>query len=46
MLHPADIGDLVLRSLAERVQGAEWVAWAGLEPRRYEWAPALPMPGA
>jgi NAD(P)-dependent dehydrogenase (short-subunit alcohol dehydrogenase family) len=46
MLHPADIGDVVLRSLTERVQGAEWVAWAGLEPHRYEWAPALPMPGA
>ncbi len=46
ILDPTDIGDVVLRSLAERVQGAEWVAWAGLEPRRYEWAPALPIPGA
>ena len=38
------IADVVTRSLHERVQGAEWVIWPGIEPRVYEWNPPVPDP--
>ena len=38
------VADVVTRSLTERVQGAEWVIWPGLEPTVYEWNPPIPAP--
>jgi NAD(P)-dependent dehydrogenase (short-subunit alcohol dehydrogenase family) len=35
------IADVVARSLDERVRGAQWVIWPGVEPRTYEWNPAV-----
>jgi len=35
------IADVVARSLHERVHGAQWVVWPGLEPHVYEWNPAV-----
>jgi NAD(P)-dependent dehydrogenase (short-subunit alcohol dehydrogenase family) len=35
------IADVVARALDERVQGAQWVVWPGVEPRVYEWNPAI-----
>ena len=41
---PTDrIADVVTRSLHERVQGAQWVVWPGVEPGVYEWNPAVPV---
>jgi hypothetical protein len=28
---------VVTRALDERVQGAQWVVWPGVEPRVHEW---------
>jgi NAD(P)-dependent dehydrogenase (short-subunit alcohol dehydrogenase family) len=36
------IADVVARSLDERIQGAQWVVWPGVEPGTYEWNPAVP----
>ena len=38
------VADVVTRSLRERVQGAEWVIWPGIEPQVYEWNPPFPDP--
>lgn len=39
---PADhVAGVVARALDDRVQGAQWVIWPGIEPRVYEWNPAL-----
>lgn len=39
---PSDhVAGVVLRSLDERVQGAQWVVWPGVEPRVYEWRPVV-----
>lgn len=39
---PTDhVAGVVMRSLAERVQGAQWVVWPGIEPRVYEWNPPI-----
>jgi NAD(P)-dependent dehydrogenase (short-subunit alcohol dehydrogenase family) len=39
---PADhVAEVVARSLTERVQGAQWVIWPGVEPRVYEWNPPI-----
>ena len=35
------VAGVVIRALTERVQGAQWVAWPGSEPRAYEWHPAV-----
>jgi Short-chain alcohol dehydrogenase of unknown specificity len=35
------VAGVVTRALEERVQGAQWVIWPGMEPRVYEWAPAI-----
>jgi NAD(P)-dependent dehydrogenase (short-subunit alcohol dehydrogenase family) len=37
----AHVADVVARSLDERVQGAQWVIWPGIEPRVYQWNPAI-----
>jgi NAD(P)-dependent dehydrogenase (short-subunit alcohol dehydrogenase family) len=35
---PADhVAGVVTRALDERVQGAQWVVWPGVEPRVYDW---------
>jgi NAD(P)-dependent dehydrogenase (short-subunit alcohol dehydrogenase family) len=31
------VAAVVMRSLSERVQGAQWVVWPGIEPSVYEW---------
>lgn len=41
ILDPLDVGDVVVRSLIERRQGAQWVVWEGLETSVYEWNPAI-----
>jgi NAD(P)-dependent dehydrogenase (short-subunit alcohol dehydrogenase family) len=39
---PTDhVADVVARALAERVQGAQWVIWPGIEARVYEWNPPV-----
>lgn len=40
---PDDVADAVLRALTERVNGAQWVVWPGLEPAPYEWAPTVDL---
>lgn len=37
LMSPDAVADVVLRSLAERVQGAQWIVWPGIEPRVYRW---------
>ena len=40
---PTDhVARVVMRSLAERVQGAQWVVWPEVEPHVYEWNPPIP----
>lgn len=41
----AHVADVVTRSLHERVQGAEWVIWPGIEPYVYESRSPLEPPG-
>jgi len=42
---PTDrIAEVVTRSLHERVSGAQWVVWPGVEPGTYEWNPAVNVP--
>lgn len=44
-LMPTDhVAAVVTRALEERVQGAQWVIWPGIEPRVYEWNPPLTEP--
>ena len=38
------IADVVTRALAERIAGAQWVVWPGVEPGTYEWNPAVAPP--
>ena len=39
---PAEhVAGVVTRALEERVQGAQWVVWPGVEPRVYEWNPPI-----
>ena len=35
------IAEVVTRSLTERIAGAQWVVWPGVEPGTYEWNPAV-----
>ena len=35
------VAGVVARALDERVHGAQWVIWPGVEPRVYEWNPAI-----
>jgi NAD(P)-dependent dehydrogenase (short-subunit alcohol dehydrogenase family) len=43
---PADhVAGVVTRALHERVRGAQWVIWPGVEPHVYEWNPPIPWPG-
>jgi NAD(P)-dependent dehydrogenase (short-subunit alcohol dehydrogenase family) len=41
LMSPELVAGVVARVLAERVQGAQWVIWPGLEPRVYEWNPGV-----
>ena len=43
---PERIADTVTRSLDERVQGAQWVVWPGVESFVYDWNPAVEFPAA
>jgi NAD(P)-dependent dehydrogenase (short-subunit alcohol dehydrogenase family) len=36
------VADVVVRSLTERIQGAQWVVWPGVDVHPYQWAAALP----
>ncbi|MEO6651368.1 MAG: SDR family NAD(P)-dependent oxidoreductase [Ilumatobacteraceae bacterium] len=38
------VAAVVTRSLAERVPGAEWLIWPGVEPAVYEWNPPFVLP--
>lgn len=39
---PAEhVAGVVTRALEERVQGAQWVVWPGVEPRVYDWNPPI-----
>ena len=44
IMPPERIADTVTRSLAERVQGAQWVVWPGVESFVYEWNPPVELP--
>ena len=35
------VAGVVARALRERVHGAQWVIWPGIEPRVYQWNPAV-----
>lgn len=35
----AHVAGVVTRALEDRVQGAQWVVWPGIEPRVYDWNP-------
>ena len=39
-----DVAAVVVRSLDERVNGAQWVVWPGQEPHPYEWALPVVFP--
>jgi NAD(P)-dependent dehydrogenase (short-subunit alcohol dehydrogenase family) len=43
IMTPEHVGDAVLRALRERVNGAQWVVWPGVDVAPYEWSPALPV---
>lgn len=38
------VADVVRRSIEDRVQGAQWVVWPGVEPGTYDWNPAFTLP--
>ena len=40
------IAEAVTRSLEQRISGAQWVVWPGVEPSTYEWNPAVVPPEA
>lgn len=42
LLDPAEVGEVVVRSVHERPNGGQWVIWSGAEPRLYEWNPVDP----
>lgn len=42
VMTPEHIADVVVRSLTERVQGAQWVVWPGAEPYVHEWNMVTP----
>ena len=35
------VAGVVARALDERIQGAQWVVWPGVEPHVYDWNPAI-----
>ena len=37
----AHVGDTVMKMIEQRQQGSQWVVWPGIEPRVYEWNPAI-----
>ena len=39
-----DVAAVVMRSIDERANGAQWVIWPGQEPHRYEWALPVDFP--
>jgi hypothetical protein len=40
---PEHVGDAVVLALRERINGAQWVVWPGVDVAAYEWNPALPI---
>ncbi len=45
LLGADEVADTVARSLDERVNGAQWVMWDGVETSVYEWTPAVDLSG-
>lgn len=45
LLTPAEVADVVVRALTERVGGAQWVVWPDMPVAPYEWTPAIPPIG-
>jgi NAD(P)-dependent dehydrogenase (short-subunit alcohol dehydrogenase family) len=43
LMTPEEVGDAVVRALRERINGAQWVVWPGVDIAPYEWNPALPV---
>lgn len=41
LMPPEHVADVVVRSVRERVQGAQWVIWPGEEPSVYTWNPGV-----
>jgi NAD(P)-dependent dehydrogenase (short-subunit alcohol dehydrogenase family) len=41
IMSPEHVAGVVATSLEQRVHGAQWVIWPGVEPRTYEWHPAV-----
>ena len=42
LMTPEHVAGVVVRALTERVQGAQWVVWPGVEPNVYDWNPGIP----
>jgi NAD(P)-dependent dehydrogenase (short-subunit alcohol dehydrogenase family) len=43
IMTPEHVGDAVVLALRERINGAQWVVWPGVDVAAYEWNPALPV---
>jgi NAD(P)-dependent dehydrogenase (short-subunit alcohol dehydrogenase family) len=43
IMSPDHVGDVVVRALRERINGAQWVIWPGIDVAPYEWNPAIPV---
>jgi NAD(P)-dependent dehydrogenase (short-subunit alcohol dehydrogenase family) len=41
IMAPEQVGDVVVRAVHERVNGAQWVIWPGVDVAPYEWNPAI-----
>jgi len=43
IMEPSQVAATMLRALAERRNGAQWVVWAGREDEVYEWTPVIDL---
>jgi NAD(P)-dependent dehydrogenase (short-subunit alcohol dehydrogenase family) len=41
IMAPEHVGDVVVRAVRERVNGAQWVIWPGVDVAPYDWNPAI-----
>ncbi|HEX6656662.1 MAG TPA: SDR family NAD(P)-dependent oxidoreductase [Ilumatobacter sp.] len=41
IMAPEHVGDVVVRAVRERVNGAQWVIWPGVDIAPYDWNPAI-----
>ena len=43
IMQPEQVATTMLRALAERRNGAQWVVWAGRDDEAYEWTPVIDL---